>query len=468
MTDMKIPPYDGDAEEAFLGSIIIDGDMIEDTILTENDFFLNQHRHIFRAMMSLHEKNVGINQITLARQLDEDGVLEDCGGAAHLSHLVYITPSSIDCVHYAGVVKRLSSYRQIIDVAARLEKYGYDGKMDISSLLSTADELILSLRQNSAEANYITPEQREKMMTERYMKLYEKEEGAALKTGLKDLDWALGGGLFAGDLVIIAGRPGMGKTALLETITNNISMDNNVLFCSGEMSVEALSDRDVAGLVGKSVSAIRRGGYDDELMDMILDKAIPNITGRRIFHLDDRHNLSLTSNNIYQTALQVKMRHGLSLVIIDYLGLLTDTGNRNDSETIRIGRITRNLKRSAKVLGVPILIAHQLSRKVEERDDKHPRLDDLRDSGNIEQDADIVLFPYRASYYFTEAKWKQKYPGKEYPASITEIGFGKFRQSGKTAGKFINLYWDDAHQKYQNLAREEKKEPDGVQAKAKL
>jgi len=436
LAEAKLPPHNLDAEEAVLGSILIDGDLIKSIGLMSDDFYHEDYNQIFGAMLQLKEKALGINQITVAQELDESDKLEAAGGAAILSHLISITPTSMDCHHYAEIVKRLSILRRMIVVSERIAAIGYDSQGNITEALAKADKLLLELRRSSGSSHIITPEGRSSILMDRYTDLYTKDKGVAVSTGLIDLDTKLGSGLFPGDLIIVGARPGVGKTSLLECISNHIGRQHNVLFCSAEMNVEGLSDRDVAGVIGIPVGQVRQGGYEEGVYQNIIDKAIPYISELNIYHMDITRTYQLTTANVYQAAFELHARHGLALVVVDYLGILNDRFGNNNND--RIGYITRNLKQMAMTLDIPVLCAHQLNRALEVRDEKRPQLHDLRDSGNVEQDADIILFIYRESYY-----------NRGSDSKVTEILIAKQRQG--PSGKGIKVLWDDVAQTYRNM-----------------
>jgi len=425
----KLPPHNQESEEAVIGSLLIDGEIIKGLSLFPNDFYHETNLIIYKAMLKLKEDGVGINQITVAQKLQEQDKLQEVGGAAYLSYLISKVPTSLDCDYYADIVKRLSTFRQLITVGGRIASLGFDGSSSTTEALSKADSLLLKLRQQAGGSYIITPEERTQRLWDRYEKLYTTERGIAVHTGLKDLDSKLGGGFFPGDLIILAARPSMGKTTMLECISNFIARSQNVLFCSAEMNIEGLSDRDVAGQIGVPISQVRFGGYDEGTYQDIVDKAIPYINELKVYHLDSTRTSQLTTANIYQAAFDMKSRLGLELVVVDYLGLLNDKYGNNNND--RLGYITRNLKQIAMSLHVPVLGAHQLSRAVESREEKRPQLHDLRDSGNIEQDADVVLFLYRESYY------------NESQSNITEILIRKQRQGDSFWG--VKVYYDNTH-----------------------
>ncbi len=440
-TTDKLPPHDLDSEEAVLGSILIDSDQIKMLTLSTADFYHEPHSFIYNVMLKLKEEGVGIDQITVAQRLNETDKLEPSGGAGYLSHLVAITPSSLDCQHYAEIVQRLSNSRRLIAAGEAITRVGYEAGPDTAGAVAKADKILLDVRKTAGGSHIITPEDRDRILMDRYGDLYEKEKGIAVETGLIDLDKRLGGGLFPGDLIVLGARPGVGKTTMLKTITNHIGSNNNVLFCTAEMDTGSLGDRDVAGQLGIPVDTVRLGNYDDTTMDGILSKALPWISTQQIYTLDFTRGFQITTTNIYQSAFEIKERHGLSLIVVDYLGLLTDKYGNNNND--RIGFITRTLKAMAMTLDVPMLVAHQLNRAADMRPDeqKRPQLSDLRDSGNVEQDADVVMFLYRESYY-----------KKESDNNETEILIAKKRQG--ESGRRVKVLWDNKHQTYRNLAWE--------------
>ena len=437
MTTDKLPPHNPEAEASVLGSVIIDGETIKSLTLAHGDFYQEVNGAIYFAMMKLKELGTSINQITLAQQLDELGKLEFVGGCAILSQLITETPTSVDCQFYAEIVKRMASSRRLIVAGETIAKIGYAADPDTTADIAKADKLLLDLRKTAGGSHIVTPEDRDRILIERYTNLYSKVKGVAIATGLVDLDRRLGGGLFPGDFDVLGARPGVGKTTLLQCIANHIGRNNNVLYCSAEMNVESLSDRDVAGQLGIPVEVVRVGNYDDDTIAGILDKALPWISEQKLYHLDFTRTYQITTANIYQSAYEIKERYGLALIIVDYLGLLTDKYGNNNNE--RLGYITRTLKEMAMTLDVPVLAAHQLSRAVEHRDEKRPQLSDLRDSGNVEQDADIVMFLYRESYY-----------DKDSSSNVAEILIAKQRQG--PSGKGVRVLWNEKHQTYQNLA----------------
>jgi replicative DNA helicase len=424
----KLLPYNLDAEEGVTGSLLLGGERNLD--LEAGDFYSEQNRWIYEACQELDV----VDQITVAQKLDEKNLLEKVGGCAYLSHLISIVPTSLDIEHYAGIVKKLSVKRQLIGVADKIKEQAQDGG-DITELLSKADNMLLDLRRKASVNDIVSPEDRAKIAGERYTMLYEAEGGAAIPTGLKDLDRFLGGGLYP-ELIIVAGRPGMGKTAFLQTITNNMAdNDLKVAFISAEMSKESLMDRDIAGAVGVPTQDIRRGAYSEKLYTDIIGRGLEKVQSRQIYTLDSS---PITTAKILHFCLTVQARYGLDAVFVDYLGLLDDPCKEN--QNIRLGQMSRRLKIMSNTLSVPVIVAHQLSRGVEMRENKVPMMSDLRESGHIEEDADTILFLYRESYY------------KDTNDMTTMIKIAKQRQG--EANLIVKTYFDKKSQSYKDLFKE--------------
>lgn len=434
MTENRLPPHNIDAEENVIGSLLIDGSLIHGLNLEPGDFYHEQLQFCYTAAQALAERGVSINLITLAQELNEQGKLEAAGGAAYLSHLIANCATSLDCSYYGDIVKRLATYRGMIATADRIAELGYSPGPDVTEALNSADEILLSLRKNGVASPIITPKQRASMMAERYGNLYTAEAGVALPTGLRDLDNQIGGGLYAGEMAIVGARPGMGKTTLAMNIANNVAADHIVLVCSAEMPVEGITDRDVASILGMTTNEIRRGGYDGETYYRITGEGLQAVIDRKLYFY---HEAPLTTAKILQAGVNMQLRHGLDLIVIDYLGLLDD--DYGNSQYERTGYVSRKLKQICMKLNVPVLVAHQLNRALETRPDKRPELHDLRDSGRIEEDADLVLFLYRDSYYQDDAD------------DVTEILIAKQRQG--EGHRIVKVYYDRQHQQYRDLIR---------------
>jgi len=434
MTETMLPPYNTDAEESVIGSLLLDGDLIHGLNLEPSDFHYEQNGLCYAACKALADRGVSIDQITVAQELNEQGKLEAAGGAAYLSGVIAVCATSLDCQYYADIVKRLAIYRDMITAAGKIASLGYSQGPDIAEALNKADEILLSLRKNGVAAPIITPKQRADIMSERYDRLYGAEAGVALPTGLKDLDNQIGGGLYAGEMVIIGARPGMGKTTLLMNMANNAAVNHTVLVCSAEMPVEGITDRDIASVLGITTNEVRRGGYSDDTYCRITGEGLQAVIDRQLYFY---HEAPLTTAKILQAGNNMQLRHGLDLIVIDYLGLLDD--DYGNSQYERVGYVSRKLKQIAMKLNVPVLVAHQLNRALEIRPDKRPMLYDLRDSGRIEEDADLVLFLYRESYYKDDAD------------DVSEILIAKQRQG--EGHRVVRVFYDKVRQQYRDLLK---------------
>lgn len=433
-TPKQLPPFDEEAETATIGSLLMDGDKFDEISLEPDDFCQENHRIIFQAMVNLRKRVVHIDEITVAQELKIMGKHDEISK----SMILYIsaTPSSLDLYWYADIVKRLSTYRKLISASGKISELGYEASGDLEITLDRADELLLNVRKGSGALSIMTPQDVSESALGRYTDLNNQEGGVNIGTGLKDLDDALGGGFYGGDMIVLAGRPSMGKTELTLTLAKTASKINNVLYCSAEMSVDSIVDRIVAGQTGIPLSVIRRGNYEEKDFNEIVGAPLQYLADSNIYFYRD---MPMTTAKIMQASLTMKLRFGLSLVIIDYLGILDDEYGNNGYE--RLGYISRKVKQIARVLDIPIVAVHQLNREVEHSVDKRPQLKDLRDSGKLEEDADVVLLLYRDSYYMEN-------PEKEE----TEIIIAKHRQG--TANQVVGVYYDHTKHEYRNLAKE--------------
>jgi replicative DNA helicase len=325
----------------------------------------------------------------------------------------------------------MASARRLIVAGEKITDLGYDTG-DPPAAMTAADDLLLAVRRQSVGSTLVTPEDRVKMLNERYDRLMKEPETVGVKTGLMDLDRQLGGGFFAGELVILGARPSVGKTTLLSTIANHVAREQKVLFATAEMSIADVGDRDIAGLTGIPMSTVRLGSYDPDDYAKIMEALHLRLGELQVYYYRD---LPLTTSKIQQAAMSMQIRHGLDLVVIDYLGLLSDGDGEN--QNIKLGNMSRRLKVMAQMLEVPVLVAHQLSRGLEHRPDKEPRLADLRESGHLEEDADVVMLLYR-----------------DEPNEVTKVLVPKMRQGDK-AMIAVKIVFDHSGKRYVSLAREE-------------
>lgn len=426
MQSEKLPPHDIDAEEAVNGSLLIDGRAVYEVavFLQPGDFYSEQNRWIYQSCLSLYQRDEAINQITVAQELDREGRLEKCGGAAYLSHLISVVPTSLDIEHYARIVYRLSVMRQLIAASDRISDIGYEADPDVSTALNRAEDVLFRLRrQGSLDFVHI------KQVLDRYFEAPPSPETEGYQpiphvfSGLTGLDDFLGG-FQRSDLIVIAGRPGMGKTSLVLNIARNASVEQGatIALFSLEMFRETLVQRLLSSETGINSRLIRLGLSTEDEERKIME-AIGKLSEAPIY-IDDSPQLRVME--MRSKARRLHYEHGIDLIIVDYLQLLQGEG-RNENRVQEISYISRSLKALARELNVPVIAVSQLSRAVEWRASHIPQLSDLRDSGSIEQDADLVTFIYREEAYYTEDEWRIQHPEEEYPREIADIIIAKHR-----------------------------------------
>ena len=425
-------PHNEEAEESLLGAILLDGDQVARIDLQPQDFFDETHRAIYQAMLNLYKQSKGIDQITVAHELYRQGKLEDTGGAGYLSHLISIVPTSLHAPYYATVIKECSLNRSLIAAAGQIAQIGYRSG-DPQQNLADSQVILSSISKSIPTTQIWTPEDIANEANKRYAKLRNTIPGIA--TGLTEFDEQTGG-LSDGDYIILASRPGVGKSTLALQVAKRIAQRRKVLFASLEMLPTAIMDKLVASLTKKPTRVIRRGGYSDELLGEIT-LSLGKLAETNLYLCRG----PATSGSLRQLMERMKLSYGLDIAFVDYLQLLRDRYGSNANE--RIGFISGELANIAKEFDIPLVVLSQLSRAPEARADKRPLLSDLRESGSIEQDADLILFLTRESYYKRDM---------EPHGSQTELLVGKDRMRGLT-GKSI-LYWDAHGEKYVNDKRE--------------
>jgi len=447
----KLPPHDIDAEEAVIGSLLIDGAAIYKItgILSEADCFYNErNRWLYDACLELNKRNEAINQITVAQELERQGKLEDCGGAAYLSHLVSIVPTSLDIEHYAQIVYRLAISRRLIEAAKRIESIGYDVDPDVDNSLSRAEDVLFNLRHGESTGDFIHIRH---VLDEYFETPVSAEDTSAgpvthVTTNFAGLDEFLGG-FQRSDLVIIAGRPSMGKTSLILNIARNAAVEQGacVALFSLEMAREPLVMRLLASESGVSLSTVRLGLHNEAEERRVMDAT--GILSEAQIYINDAPRLRVAE--MRSKVRRLYFEHGLDLIIVDHLGLMD--GQIKD-RVQEISYISRSLKGLARELNIPLIAVSQLSRASEWRASHRPQLSDLRDSGSIEQDADVVVFIYRDEYYYNREEWETQYPDREYPEGIADIIIAKHR-NGPTGQ--VNLRFIPRLAKFENIAKQE-------------
>ena len=453
MANDRLPPHDIDAEEAVNGSLLIDGKSIYqvDGQLRPEDFLSEANRWIYQAARSLYHRDEAIDQITIAQELERLGQLEKVGGPAYLNHLISIVPTSLDIEHYAQIVYRLSIMRQLISAADRISVMGYDADPDIASTLNKAEDVLFRLRTERGRLDFVPI----KSILDKYFEVAPLPEAGVLQrlphiySGFRGLDELLGG-LQRSDLIILAGRPSMGKTSLALNIARNAALEQGacVALFSLEMSRESLVQRLLASEAEVNSKHMRLGLNTEEE-----ERAIMEAQGKlstAAIYIDDSPMLRVVE--MRSKARRLHYERPLDLIILDYLQLLQSEG-RVENRVQELSNITRALKALSRELNVPLIAVSQLSRAVEGRTSHLPQLSDLRESGSIEQDADIVIFIYRDEvYYKTEDEWDRDHLGQEYPREMADIIVAKHRNGpiGQVKVRFKN-----ALTKFENLSNAE-------------
>ena len=417
-TDLRVQPVNFDAERSLLGSILSNNKAFEnvESVLKENDFAEPVHQRIFSYIKKLIDKGQIADLNTIKLLFENDKSYEEIGGFEYLLKLCESSLSIINSSHYAKLISDLSQRRQLISYGTDLVNNSYIQNIDedSQSLLERAEQQLYDLATHGSIEN--GPREFKSVMDEAIMyaqKAFQKDDDLiGLKTGLKDFDRKIGG-LHNSDLIILAGRPSMGKTAFATNIAFNIAKKQRknfeikkkskgkVLFFSLEMSSEQLATRILSESSQVPSEKIRTGNITKTDFSKLISSS-DELSNLNLF-IDD--SPALTVSSIRTRSRRLKRKEGLDLIVIDYLQLInSDSKNLNDNRVKEVSDITRGLKALAKELNVPVMALSQLSRKVEDREEKRPQLSDLRESGAIEQDADLVIFLYREEYYLARSE----------------------------------------------------------------
>ncbi len=415
-TPGKLAPHNIEAEEAVLGALIIDPDAIlrVSTFLEPGDFFLQRHQWIYEAIRRLHERREPTDLVTLTDELERQGRLADIGGPTVLSDLISATPTSIHVEYYGKIIERTAVLRRLIDGAGKIAQLAYDDMEDVEEIIDRAEAIVFGVSEQRVNKDLKPIRQAIDAYFDRVEYLSQHQgEIVGIPTNLKDLDKLLGG-MQRSDLLILAGRPGMGKTSLALSIALQAARkwDKRIAIFSLEMSDEQLVQRLLSAETGIDSQRLRLGHIRDDEWPILM-QATQLLANTSVF-IDDTPAISVME--LRTKARRIEAEYGLDLIIVDYLQLMR--GNtRSENRQQEISFISRSLKELARELKVPVLALSQLSRAVESRHDKRPMLSDLRESGSIEQDADVVMFVYRDEIYN---------PDTEFP-NIAEIIVAKHR-----------------------------------------
>jgi replicative DNA helicase len=446
----RLPPHDIEAEEAVIGSLLIDGDSIVRVapLLRPGDFYRERNRWSFQACHDLFERGVAVDQISVADELGRQDLLEQVGGMAYLSHLVTTVPTSVNVEDYARIVNRTSTMRQIIDAAREIAAIGYEDGPDEQASLSKAEEALFRIRSRRSVRDFVHIRE----VLDRYL---EDTAAAAagpssrgtgpIPTGFADLDQLLGS-LQRSDLVILAARPSLGKTALALNIARNATeIGASCAIFSLEMSAEQLALRLLASEARVDGHRLRLGLYTQDEGDRLIESI--GVLSDLPLYLDDTPMQRMVE--IRSKARRLHLEQGLDFIILDYLQLLHSGEGRQENRVQEVSEISRSLKGLARDLNVPVLACSQLSRQVEQRPSHRPQLSDLRESGSIEQDADVVAFIHREDLYTSEDEWGRRFPDRPYPKNIADIIVAKHRHGPVGS---VQLYFNHRLARFQDAS----------------
>lgn len=438
---MKVPPHSLESEQCIIGSILMDEEVLftVSEYINRDDFYMDSHKVIFDSMIELNKENKPIDIVTVSEKLRNKGYLDQIGGINYLTSTTSITPTSSNAQTYSEIVKQKSVLRQLINASNEIINSSFQGEEDIDQILNIAEKKIFDISQDRNKSDFkIVGE----VLDDVYRTLEEVysngSEITGLDTGFKDLNKKLGG-LHKSDLILIAARPGMGKTAFALNLVANAAIKSkaSVAVFSLEMSKEQLVQRLISSLSAVDISNIAKGKIADSEWKKIADAM--KILAKSKIYIDDTPGIKMSE--IRSKCRKLKIDSGLDMVMIDYLQLMEADG-RSESRQQEVAKISRAMKILAKEMDCPVVALSQLSRNTETGKDHVPKLSDLRDSGAIEQDADIVMFIYRDEYY-TKFETKKK--------NLADIKIAKNRH-GELCD--VELVWLGNIQKFADRVKE--------------
>ena len=459
-------PSNLEAEQSLLGSILVNNDIIDEisNIVNPSTFYDPAHIKIYEVIENLNNKGMIANPITLKNFFEKDNMLNEVGGTEYLVKLTRFSASTKQAVDYAKIIHEMYLRRELVLISDKLSSETLNANSEdqnAENIIENTERSLFDLAERGSFSQSFLPFNKalDKTIEMATVAMQSDQGIVGVPTGLTDLDEKLGG-LHKSDLIILAGRPSMGKTALATNIAHNAAQNilnlqekSSVAFFSLEMSSEQLSTRILSEQARIKSDDIRRGKVTEEEINRYIE------TSRNIYNLPlyIDETPAITIATLSNRARRIKRLFGLSLVVVDYIQLMRSSSNKNDGRVQEISEITQGLKALAKELSVPVLALSQLSRAVEQRDDKQPQLADLRESGSIEQDADVVMFVYREAYYLERkqpklgsiehAEWQSKMNDVN---GLAEIIIGKQRH-GPTGN--IHVEFEGMYTKFKNRTR---------------
>ncbi len=436
----KVPPHDVEAEQAVLGSMLTDKDAVISAIevLKEDDFYRTDNKSIYEAIINLYNRAEPIDIITVKAELESLGKFEQVGGLEYLASLPDKVPTTANAMKYIKIVEEKSTLRNLIKTANEIIELGYDPTEDVSDIMEGAEKKIFNIMQNNDKKSYSPIKD---ILVDSFTQLEElynrKQHITGVPSGFTELDYKTAG-FHGSDLVLIAARPAMGKSAFALNIATNAAVRANVpvVIFSLEMSKEQMVNRILCSEAMVDSNKVRTGKLEEDDWTKLAGSIGP-LSDAEIY-IDDTPGISVME--IRAKCRKLKLEKNIGMVVIDYLQLVQGSNRRNGSREQEISEISRSLKILAKELNVPVIALSQLSRAVEQRPDHRPMLSDLRESGAIEQDADIVMFLYRDDYYNPDSEKKD----------IAEVIIAKHR--GGSLGT-VDLLWLGSYTKFVNLEK---------------
>ncbi|VYT93211.1 Replicative DNA helicase [Enterococcus casseliflavus] len=425
----QVPPQDIEAEQAVLGAVFLDADAIIDAmeVIAPEDFYRRSHQIIFQAMIQLNDRSESIDLITLKAEIEKSNSLEDVGGLTYLTELSQASPSAASIAYYAKIVDDKATLRNLIQTASRIVTKGFEQDEDVQSIIDQAEKSILEVSEKRNSNGFQSIAEVLNRTIETIDQLAKNnEEITGLPTGYAALD-KMTAGLQKEELIILAARPAVGKTAFALNIAQNVGTktDRSVAIFSLEMGAESLVNRMLCAEGSIEASHLRTGQLsEEEWRNLIV--AMGSLSNANIY-IDDTPGIKISEIRARCRKL-AQEKGNLGLILIDYLQLIEGTGRENRQQ--EVSEISRQLKKLAKELKVPVIALSQLSRGVEQRQDKRPVLSDIRESGSIEQDADIVAFLYRDDYYRSEGDDDDE-PEEQQNNNVIEVIIEKNRSGAR-------------------------------------
>ena len=426
----RLPPHDIIAEQSVIGSILLDGNSITKIsgFLLPQYFYREAHRHCYETCLELFSRNESIDQITVSQALKAKDLLENLGGQDLLNDCVDITPTSVSIVSYARIVEKAAIQRNLISAGRKIIELGYEEYLETDSALSTAEDTLFNIRKDTSQRDFFH-------MRDQFQEILEKDsplddeldhKTLPIPTGFTNLNEIFMGGFQRSDMIVLAARPSIGKSMLGINCAINAAKENMIVgIFSLEMGREQIAQRMIAAESRVNMEEIRKGVTSSANQTRVID-AVGLLSDLNIY----------TDDTPFQTVVEMRgkarrlqLERGLDFLIIDYMQLIDSGGGRRDGNRAQeVSEISRQIKGLARDLNIPVLAISQLSRAIEHRQSHRPLLSDLRESGSIEQDADVVMFIHREEKYITEEDWNKTHPeGQPYPRQLAEIIIAKHR-----------------------------------------